>query len=221
MFMEAAQGDQRTNLMQAPKLTLFNGQTAMINVTDFQFLLTSIQPINVGSLLFFAPINTPIPLGIGMTVNAVVSADRRFVRLTLVPTITSIAPNIGLFPIQVPIQSVFDVGANGGTVSGQLQNVFQVFLQQPNLTAITVMTTVSVPDGGTVVLGGVKTLVEARNEFGPPILSQIPYLSRLFRNTSYGRETRTLMIMVTPRIIINEEEEEQQVGSPEFAVPRQ
>jgi type II secretory pathway component GspD/PulD (secretin)/tetratricopeptide (TPR) repeat protein len=221
MFMEAAQGDQRTNLMQAPKLTLFNGQTAMINVADFQFLLTSIQPINVGSLLFFAPINTPIPLGIGMTVNAVVSADRRFVRLTLVPTITSIAPNIGLFPIQTPIQSVFDVGANGGTVSGQVQNVFQTFLQQPNLTAITVMTTVSVPDGGTVVLGGVKTLVEARNEFGPPILSQIPYLSRLFRNTSYGRETRTLMIMVTPRIIINEEEEEQQVGSPEFAVPRQ
>src|SRR5262249_40702934 len=26
LFMEAAQGDQRTNVMQAPKLTLFNGQ---------------------------------------------------------------------------------------------------------------------------------------------------------------------------------------------------
>ena len=30
MFLEAAQGDQRTNVMQAPKLTLFNGQTADI-----------------------------------------------------------------------------------------------------------------------------------------------------------------------------------------------
>src|SRR4029077_12197970 len=117
---------------------------------------------------------------------------------------------------QVPFNSVFDGGA-----AGQLQNVFQVFLQQPNLTAINVTTTVTVPDGGTVLLGGVKTLVEARNEFGPPILSKIPYLSRLFRNTAYGRETRTLMIMVTPRIIINEEEEEQQVGTPEVAVPRQ
>src|SRR5439155_8966403 len=27
MFMEAAQGDRRTNMMQAPKLTLFTGQT--------------------------------------------------------------------------------------------------------------------------------------------------------------------------------------------------
>jgi type II secretory pathway component GspD/PulD (secretin) len=220
LFMEAAQGDTRTNLMQAPKLTMFNGQTATITVTDFQFLLTSIRPINVGSLLFFAPVNTPIPLGIAMTVQPVVSADRRFVRISLVPTVTSIAPNIGLFPIQTPIQSVFPVGA-AGTTSGQLENVFQVFLQQPNLTAISVTTTVTVPDGGTVLLGGVKTLVEARNEFGPPILSQIPYLSRLFRNTSYGRETRTLMIMVTPRIIINEEEEEQQVGTPEIAIPRQ
>ena len=30
MFMEAAQGDRRTNVMQAPKLTLFNGQTSTI-----------------------------------------------------------------------------------------------------------------------------------------------------------------------------------------------
>jgi general secretion pathway protein D len=50
-------------------------------------------------------------------------------------------------------------------------------------------------------------LSEARNEHGPPILSKIPYISRLFRNIGYGREAQSLMIMVTPRIIINEEEE--------------
>ena len=33
MFMEAAQGDRRVNVMQAPKLTLFNGQTATLAVT--------------------------------------------------------------------------------------------------------------------------------------------------------------------------------------------
>ena len=38
MFMEAAQGDQRTNVMQAPKLTLFNGQTATITVQDYAVL---------------------------------------------------------------------------------------------------------------------------------------------------------------------------------------
>ena len=69
-------------------------------------------------------------------------------------------------------------------------------------------TTVAVPDGGTVLLGGLKTLEEGRNEFGPPVVSQIPYLNRLFRNTGIGRETRHIMIMVTPRIIITSEEEQ-------------
>jgi general secretion pathway protein D len=67
---------------------------------------------------------------------------------------------------------------------------------------------VSVPDGGTVLLGGIKTLREGRTMAGVPILSEIPYLSRLFRNTGIGRETESLMMMVTPRIIIQEEEEE-------------
>jgi general secretion pathway protein D len=69
-----------------------------------------------------------------------------------------------------------------------------------------------VPDGGTVLMGGLKRLSEGRNEFGPPVLSKIPYINRLFKNTGYGREAESLMIMVTPRIIINEEEELNQTG---------
>ena len=62
-----------------------------------------------------------------------------------------------------------------------------------------------------MLLGGLKRLSEGRNEFGPPILSKIPYLDRLFKNVGYGRETTSLLMMVTPRIIINEEEESRQV----------
>ncbi len=59
---------------------------------------------------------------------------------------------------------------------------------------------------------------EGRNEFGPPILSKIPYLNRLFTNVGYGRESQSLMIMVTPRIIINEEEEQILFG--QIQIPR-
>ena len=64
------------------------------------------------------------------------------------------------------------------------------------------------PDGGTVLLGGIKRLSEGRNEFGVPMLSKLPYINRLFKNVGIGRETQSLMMMVTPRIIIQEEEEE-------------
>ena len=61
-------------------------------------------------------------------------------------------------------------------------------------------------------MGGLKRLSESRNEFGPPILSKIPYINRLFRNTGYGRESTSLLMMITPRIVIQEEEEQIQAG---------
>jgi general secretion pathway protein D len=75
-----------------------------------------------------------------------------------------------------------------------------------------VNTTVAVPDGGTVLMGGLKRLSEGRNEYGPPILSKIPYINRLFKNVGYGRSAESLLMMVTPRIIIQAEEEERQTG---------
>ena len=83
-----------------------------------------------------------------------------------------------------------------------------VTVQLPAFQFIAVVTTVSVPDGGTVLLGGIKRLSEGRNEIGVPLLSKVPYVNRLFRNVGIGRETDSLMMMVTPRIIIQEEEEE-------------
>ncbi len=52
------------------------------------------------------------------------------------------------------------------------------------------------PDGGTVLLGGIKRLSEGRNERGVPMLSKIPYINRLFKNVGIGRETQSLMMMV-------------------------
>ncbi len=65
-----------------------------------------------------------------------------------------------------------------------------------------------------MLLGGIKRLAEGRNERGLPIVSKLPYISRLFTNVGIGRETNTLMMMVTPRIIIQEEEEERILGTP-------
>jgi hypothetical protein len=93
----------------------------------------------------------------------------------------------------------------GGVAAGA---VGTTTIQQPVFEVVNVTTTVSVPDGGTVLLGGIKRLREGRSMAGVPILNKIPYISRLFKNTGVGRETESLMLMVTPRIIIQEEEEE-------------
>jgi type II secretory pathway component GspD/PulD (secretin) len=213
MFLEAAQVDRRTNVMQAPKLTVFNGQTANIQVQDQQFFLTGVQLVQAGAQIFFVPNQQPFPLGVSLQVTPVVSADRRFVRVNLQPSLTNLAStNVPLIPVQIPVPQLFE-GPGTGTTSGGQPVIFQMFFQQPTFTQISLNTTVSVPDGGTVLLGGLKTLSEGRVEAGPPILSKIPYINRLFRNTAYGRESQSLLIMVTPRIIINEEEEQIFLGN--------
>jgi type II secretory pathway component GspD/PulD (secretin) len=204
MLLEAAQGDVRTNTMQAPRVTVFNGQSAFISVNTFQFFLIGVNINTAADQIFFTPQNQAVPLGVNMFVTPVVTADRRFVRLSLAPTMTNLASaNVPLIPVQIPVPQLFqDNFTNPQPV------IFQMFFQQPTFETITVNTTVLVPDGGTVLLGGLKTMSEGRNEFGPPILSSIPYINRLFKNIAYGREAKSLMIMVTPRIIINEEEEQ-------------
>jgi type II secretory pathway component GspD/PulD (secretin) len=209
LFMEAAQSDRRTNVMQAPKITLFNGQTATVQVQEQSPYVANVNVINANGQVIFQPQINPLNTGVQLQIQAVISADRRFVRMSLQPTFTNIAvpgpPN--LFPIVVP---VFPTTLLPG--QGPNPIIFTQYIQQQATQSITVGTTVAVPDGGTVVMGGLKTVSESRSEYGPPILSKIPYLDRLFKNVAYGRESSSLLIMVTPRIIILEEEQEYETG---------
>src|SRR5262249_49129132 len=152
--------------------------------------------VQAGSQTFFVPQNNPFPIGVGMQVTAVVSADRRFVRVNLSPTLSNLlSANIPLIPVQIPIPQLFDAQNGTGAVSGQ-PVIFQMSFQAPAFPSINLAATGNGPDGGTGPLGGMKTLAESRNEFGPPILSKIPYLSRLFRNNAWGRDAQSVMILV-------------------------
>ena len=146
-----------------------------------------------------------------MTVQAVISNDRRFVRLTVVPFFSQIGDvQTFRFTGSTTVTKNSSSDKNGDDTSssdGQTTTAGGVTVQLPTFSFVTVTTTVSVPDGGTVLLGGIKRLSEGRNEFGVPILSKLPYVNRLFKNVGIGRETQSLMMMVTPRIIIQEEEE--------------
>ena len=188
-------------------------------MADVQFFVTDVTVFSINGQIVFAPNNRPFPVGttpdptgtagpgISLAIQAVVSADRRFVRMNIPVSMSSLASaTVPLFPTTVIVTPTFEGGFVGQPIP------FTQFLQQPKFSSTTVNTTVMVPDGGTVVLGGLKSLSEGRNEAGPPVLSKIPYLSRLVKNTGYGREAQSMMIMVTPRIIINAEEEERQTG---------
>lgn len=219
-FLEAATADVRTNVLQAPKVTLFNGQQAFVSDTSQSPFVITVIPVVGDFAAAQQPVIVVLSEGTFLTVQAVVSPDRRFVRLTVVPFFSKIG-DVKTFtfngrttttnntstegPQETPTDATKKSNQSTTTSEGTT-------VQLPTFSFVTVTTTVSVPDGGTVLLGGIKRLKEGRNEAGVPMLDKIPYLSRLFKNTSIGRETQSLMMMVTPRIIIQEEEEDK-IGS--------
>ena len=214
-FISAAQSDKRTNVLQAPKVTLFNGQQAFVSDTSQTPFVISVIPVVGDFAAAQQPVIVVLSQGTFMTVQAVVSNDRRYVRLTIVPFFSQIG-DVQTFTFQGTDTTTTDSTRSG--IVNQAGNVFSrdagttthsgVTVQLPTFSFVTVTTTVSVPDGGTVLLGGIKRLSEGRSEFGVPILDKIPYLDRLFKNVGIGRDTSSLMMMVTPRIIIQEEEED-------------
>jgi len=58
-----------------------------------------------------------------------------------------------------------------------------------------------VPNGGTMVIGGIVTADVSDSVQGVPILSDIPVLGWLFQRKQESEERRTLYIFLTPYIL--------------------
>jgi general secretion pathway protein D len=216
-FMNAAQGDQRSNILQAPRVTMFDGQQASITDNVSRPFVTSLIPVVADFAVAQQPVIVVLNEGTTLNVQATCSPDKRFVRLTLNPSFTQI-DRVDTFTFEGTRTTRSNSRRTGtnilnpqGTVNDSNDEdevvVTGTTVQQPSLASTNISTTVNVPDGGTILLGGIKRMREGRVERGVPILSKIPYVNRLFKNTAIGRETSTLMMTVTPRIIIQEEEE--------------
>ena len=82
------------------------------------------------------------------------------------------------------------------------------FIQLPQATVTRVQTTVTVPDQGTILLGGQRLVNESEVETGVPILSKVPILNRFFSNRIESKEEQTLLILLKPTILIQNENEE-------------
>lgn len=173
LFLRGAQGDKRTDIQVAPQVTLFNGQVCNITAPDTK-------------TKYFALI---VKQGSGVTIKPLVSDDDQFVRLDLLPVLHG----FGVTPYPGPPQGEPD----------KTKVKENVFVQQPTFAYAQIATTVTVPDGGTVLLGGIKPLPD--NKYGVPVLARVPYITRLFYNPKNPNKSTSLMLMVTPRVIILED----------------
>lgn len=178
-FLQAARDDTRNGIISAPKVTLFNGQSATVITTNENTLIQDVEMPFSDAASALNPNVSTVTSGPTLMIQPVISADRRFVTMEI-----------------SPIRAVQLTANQTATTNGVNSSIFMPVIQLS-----TIQTTVSVPDGGTILLGGLKSN-NGQDQRGVPILNTLPYINRLFRNTGTIKDTQSLLVMVTPRIII-------------------
>jgi len=89
---------------------------------------------------------------------------------------------------------IMDLAIDQDSVTGIAEGV-------PIIDVTHLKTSVLVSDGDTIVLGGIYQVETVKGETKVPLLGDIPYLGRLFRNNINSEDKRELLVFVTPRIM--------------------
>lgn len=188
MILRAVSKSERVELVTAPRILVFNTGRANLTVLN-QVAYVSDFNIEIAQGASIAdPIIDVVQDGAILDVRPVVSADRRFITLELRPTIAQLTR-----PIR---QAVTTLGSQNS-----------VTIELPEVDIQRVRTSVPMPDGATVLLGGEKVSANQSQNSGVPILNQIPLVSFLFERKGNFVSNRKLLILLKAEIVIPEEHE--------------
>lgn len=188
VILRAVQKSDRSTLVIAPRLTAYNGQRANVTVLNQVSYISDFDVEIAQASQIGDPIVQTLRDGVILDLRPVVSADRRFITMELRPTVAILTRPIATFQTTL---------ANGPPVTIQL----------PELAVQRVRTTVTMPDGGTLLLGGLKFFEERRLESTVPWLDKIPVASFFFSRKGTFLEKRNILVLIRARILRPEENE--------------
>jgi Flp pilus assembly secretin CpaC/tetratricopeptide (TPR) repeat protein len=191
---------QTSNVVNAPSLTLRSGQRGNVKQLTTRTYVRDFEPEIAQAAVIAQPELDNVKEGVILDVRAVASADRRFVTLELRPTIINLVPDASGNPL--PQQ----------TVSLATQNSSDVTIELPELRIQRLRTTATIPDGATLMLGGLKESIEESMTSSVPFLGDIPILGSLFSRQGEYTSKRKLIILLKASIL-NPEENEPDIGA--------
>lgn len=179
--LRALEQDGRVNTLSAPKVICFNNQRSNIKIeesTDYvsKITTTTVYTNDNPNVESSAEVETAVE-GIVLDVTPTIDSESENIMLDLHPTVVEL----------VSLESV-DLGASGT-------------IRVPKYVRRTADTTVSVKDGGTVVLGGMMKRTKSKEIRRIPVLGHIPLIKRLFSAETEFEQKFNLMIFITAKII--------------------
>ncbi len=179
-FLNALKENGDTRILSNPKISVMNGQPALITVGRNVTYVDSIESeLDSDTGIVTYTVETErILSGLGMALTATVLDDHEII-MNLVPVTSELVE-----PIEYR-----QVGSLGAVVGLPIVNVREM------------STTVKVTDGEMLIIGGlISNINESKGEFAPGV-GNVPLLKYLFGHEEKTKKKRELIILLKPRII--------------------
>ncbi|NUN47481.1 MAG: hypothetical protein HUU15_01460 [Candidatus Brocadiae bacterium] len=199
-ILRATRKDEKSRILTAPKLTVYNTQRANIFVAS-QIAYIRDYDIEIAQDAAIAdPVVGTFQDGIALDVRPTISADRKYITIEMRPTVAKTVQDI--------TDSFIDFIADPErrVITQPLR------IETPILRIQRMRSTVTVPDGGTLLIGGLTDIFDTAFESAVPLASDIPILSFFTSRKADARKRSSLLILVRAKITIMEEEEEERFG---------
>ncbi len=119
-------------------------------------------------------------------VQATIEYEDVELRLEVIPLINS------NHEVTLKIAQINDSLGNNVTIAGNTV---------PTVNSQRLTTTVTVPSGATVVLGGLIQDTIKKSESGIPIVDQVPYLGNFFKFQTHSRNRSELLVFIQPTVV--------------------
>ncbi len=186
-ILRAVEKSQNFQLINDQMLSVHNTQRAYVSVVNQR---AYIQDFDVEVAQFQAVADPQINVlteGVVLDVRPTIHHDRKYLTLEIQPTVAKV---VGLRNFS-------------STLGG---NTSPVEFQLPELQVQSVFTTAVIPDGASILLGGLSNIRNVERRAEVPWLAKIPFVGWLFRDEGYNEENKSLMILIRAHITdVNEE----------------
>jgi len=119
--------------------------------------------------------------GIVLDVRPTIHHDRKYLTLEVQPTVAKV----------VALRNF------SSTLGG---NTSPITFQLPELEVQSVFTTATIPDGGSLMLGGLSRVRSIERRAEVPWIAKIPIIGFFFKSEGYSDENNSLVILIRARI---------------------
>jgi type II secretion system protein D len=168
------------------KLTIL-ARPAVYTANNKRAVISSGQRVPVpGTTLSNVVTNGVLNTSNTAAVQATIEYEDVELRLEVIPLINSSRE------VTLKIAQINDSLGNNVTIAGNTV---------PTVNSQRLTTTVTVPSGATVVLGGLINDTIEKQESGIPVVDQFPYLGNLFKFQTHTRKRTELLVFIQPTVV--------------------